>query len=136
MNDISKKRLKTCHVDLQTVFTEVDKYYSTIILEGHRGEKDQNKAFAEGKSTLRWPLGKHNAMPSMALDAAPAPIDWSDKYRYYHYAGIVMEFARRLKESGEITHSIRWGGDWNSNKKFNDQKFMDLVHFELVLEGK
>ena len=27
--------------------------------------------------------------------------------------------------------NVRWGGDWDSDLDFNDQKFLDLVHFEL-----
>jgi len=27
---------------------------------------------------------------------------------------------------------IRWGGDWDGDTKMNDQKFNDLVHFELM----
>lgn len=129
MNEISTKRLLTCHTDLQRLFIEVDKYYSVIILEGHRGQKEQNKAFADGKSKLQWPLGKHNSFPSMAIDVAPSPLDWGDKYRFYYFSGIVMDFARRLD-----VKNLRWGGDWNNNKKFNDQKFMDLVHWEITGE--
>ena len=27
---------------------------------------------------------------------------------------------------------IRWGGDWDSDNDLNDQKFMDLAHFEEI----
>ena len=42
-----------------------------MIVCGHRNKEDQNKAFAEGKSKLKWPKGKHNKLPSQAVDAAP-----------------------------------------------------------------
>jgi peptidoglycan L-alanyl-D-glutamate endopeptidase CwlK len=29
---------------------------------------------------------------------------------------------------------IRWGGDWNGDLQFRDEKFKDLPHFELVEE--
>ena len=29
--------------------------------------------------------------------------------------------------------NIRWGGDWNSDFRINDQTFDDLCHFELRL---
>jgi peptidoglycan L-alanyl-D-glutamate endopeptidase CwlK len=65
-------------------------------------------------------------MPSLAVDVAPAPVDWADKARFIYFAGIVKEFARRkgLK--------IRWGGDWQGDGKLKDNKFSDLVHFELL----
>jgi hypothetical protein len=46
--------------------------------------------------------------------------------RFYYMAGRVQTLA----ESMGIT--IRWGGDWDSDKDFFDQTFDDLVHFELV----
>jgi peptidoglycan L-alanyl-D-glutamate endopeptidase CwlK len=127
MNELSKKKLATCHPDLQTLFNAVDEFYSTLIIEGHRGEAAQNKAFKEGKSKLEWPTGKHNKAPSLALDAAPAPLDWDDTYRFIYYAGIVAEFARQLGIK------VRWGGDWNRNGKIKEEQFKDLVHFELIV---
>ena len=29
---------------------------------------------------------------------------------------------------------IRWGGDWDSDTQVKDNKFDDLVHFELIKE--
>ncbi len=26
---------------------------------------------------------------------------------------------------------IRWGGDWNDNGEYRDEKFLDLPHWEL-----
>ena len=60
------------------------------------------------------------------MDAVPFPIDWNDKIRFYHFAGYVLGVAKTLGIK------IRWGGDWNSNLNFKDEKFMDLPHFELV----
>jgi len=40
--------------------------------------------------------------------------------------------AERLYNEGKITHKLRWGGDWDSDKVFDDQNFDDLPHFELV----
>lgn len=46
----SKKRLETCHEDLQKLFNEVIKHFDCTILCGHRGQEEQDKAFAEGMS--------------------------------------------------------------------------------------
>lgn len=125
-------KLSTCHLDLQTIFYEVIKTFDCKVLEGHRTQDDQDAAFERGASKLKWPDGKHNHLPSMAIDVAPYPIDWKNIKRFYWFAGFVMGIACRLKEEGKITHSLRFGGDWDSDKDITDQSFNDLVHFELV----
>ena len=74
----SEKRLSECSAKLQSVFREVLKTYDHTILEGHRPEELQDKAVAENTSTVQWPDSKHNTMPSLAVDAAPFPVDWDD----------------------------------------------------------
>ncbi len=41
----SKEQLSSCHPDLQKLFNEVIKHYDCTILEGHRSNEDQLKAF-------------------------------------------------------------------------------------------
>lgn len=128
----SFSKLSTCHIELQTLFYEVIRTFDCQVLEGHRNEEDQNKAFENGKTKLKWPNGKHNSQPSMAVDVSPYPLNWNDTKRFYWFAGFVMGIAQRLKDEGKMTHAIRWGGDWDGDKELNDQTFNDLVHFELV----
>jgi len=128
----SNDKLKTCHIDLQTIFNEVVKYFDNSILEGYRGEEKQNDAYDKGLSKLKYPQSKHNKQPSMAVDSAPYPIDWNDTKRFYYYGGFVKGMAQRLLSENKITHKVRWGGDWDSDTKVNDQSFMDLPHFELI----
>lgn len=128
----SFSKLSTCHLDLQTLFYEVIKTFDCTILEGYRDQAGQERAFLDRKTTIQWPNGKHNSNPSNAVDVAPYPVNWEDRERFYYFAGFVMGTAQRLKDEGKITHSIRWGGDWNSNNNLKDQNFNDLVHFELV----
>ena len=53
------------------------------IICGHRGEAEQNKAYAEGKSKARWPHSAHNATPSRAFDFIPYPFtSWEDRYAF------------------------------------------------------
>ena len=121
----SNKRLNTCNDKLQHLFREVVKTYDCTILVGHRGEEDQNAAFRDGRSTLQWPNGNHNKLPSDAADVAPYPVVWNDAKRFYHFAGYV------LAKAEELGYKLRWGGDWDSDLDLNDQNFMDLVHFEI-----
>ncbi|MCP1496210.1 hypothetical protein J2Y86_000917 [Pseudomonas migulae] len=122
---VSQDRLSTCHPQLQALMNEVIKLTDILVIEGHRGQEVQDKAFREGKSKLKWPQGKHNSLPSLAVDIAPYPLDWSDTPGFHRLAKVVLETA----ESMGI--KIRWGGDWNGNGSSKDEKFLDLVHFEL-----
>lgn len=122
----SQEKLATCDPRLQKVFNEVIKHFDCTVIEGHRGEAAQNKAFAEGKSKLKYPQGKHNKTPSLAADVLPYPIDWNDTNRMRYFAGFVVGIAATMGIK------LRWGGDWNQNTELKDNSFNDLPHFELV----
>jgi peptidoglycan L-alanyl-D-glutamate endopeptidase CwlK len=127
----SIEKLQTCHTDLQVLLWEVIKGFDCIVLQGHRGEAEQNKAFADGRSKLQWPNGKHNAVPSMAVDISPYPVDWKDSGRFILLGGYVLGVAAQLRRDGRMLYDLRWGGDWNMDFDMNAEKFRDLGHFEL-----
>ena len=126
----SKEKLATCDKRLQDVFNEVIKYVDCSILEGHRDERAQEKYFEEGKSKVRYPMGRHNSKPSRAVDVVPYPIDWNDRERFHLFAGYVLGVASRMG------YTLRWGGDWNMNFEVDDNKFDDFPHFELTNKGE
>ena len=121
----SRSRLSTCDDRLQDLFKEVVKHFDCSVIQGHRGKADQNKAFDEGRSKLRYPDGNHNATPSKAVDVAPYPIDWSDRDRFHYFSGFVLGIA------SQMGLKIRWGGDWDRDTQVKDNKFDDLPHFEI-----
>jgi len=121
----SKKRLSTCDKKLQTLFNEVVKHFDCSVLCGHRGEEEQNKAYKAGNSQKQFPHGKHNKLPSNAVDVAHYPIDWDDRERFQYFAGFVLGTAKQLNIN------IRYGGDWDSDNDLKDNNFDDLVHFEI-----
>ena len=124
--------LSTCHQDLQVIFYEVIKHFDCSILQGYRSEEEQNLAYKNERSKLRYPNSKHNKMPSMAVDVIAYPVDFSDTKLCTWFGGYVMGIAELLKAQGKITHSIRWGGSWNGKGKLNSANMLsDLVHFEL-----
>ena len=123
----SQRELDTCHDNLKILFTEVIKHFDCTILQGHRGQEEQDEYFRTGKSKVQFPNSKHNQSPSLAVDVAPWPIDWNDRERFYHFAGYVRGIAAKMGIS------VRWGGDWDSDTELHDQTFMDLPHFELRL---
>lgn len=122
----SKRRLTTCHTDLQRLFNEVIKYYDCSILCGYRSEEKQNEAYSEGRSTVEWPNSKHNVYPSIAVDVAPYPIDWDELRRFYMFVGIVRGVAAMMGIN------IRCGADWDGDMEVKDQNFHDLPHVELI----
>lgn len=113
----SKKELATAHPDLQRLFNEVIKTTDCAVVCGHRGRDDQEKAFAEGFSRLRWPDSKHNKVPSLAVDVIPFPAGYSSVERFEELAAVVKETAKRLKIS------VEWGGSW--------KRFVDRPHWQL-----
>jgi len=121
----SKSKLHTCHENLIGLFNEVVKHFDCTIIEGHRGQKKQDEAYNKGNSKIKFPYGKHNASPSVAVDVAPYPIDWNDRDRFHYFAGYVLGTAKQMGLR------IRWGGDWDMDTQTKDNKFDDLVHFEL-----
>lgn len=127
----SQAQLNTCHKDLKKIFGVVLMNFDHTIIEGHRDEDRQNQLKKEGKSKLGWPKSKHNPYPSMAVDVAPYPIDWKDRERFTYFAGYVQGIARMLYNMELTEHLLRWGGDWSNDTILSDNKFDDLVHWEL-----
>lgn len=118
--------LGTCDRRLVDLFTEVAKVWDIQVIEGMRSRGRQDQLVKEGKSQTPWPKSKHNKNPSMAVDVAPSPVDWSDRERFTLFAGYVLGVAKCRG------FKIRWGGDWNQDTRVKDNKFDDLVHFEVI----
>ena len=126
--EASKENLSTCHEDLQRLFNEVIKHWDCSVTEGYRNEERQNKAYRGGKSKVKYPNGKHNRVPSDAVDVVPyilgKGIVW-DERECLSFGGFVVGI------STQMGIRIRWGGDWDGDRDVNDQSFNDLVHFEI-----
>ncbi len=118
-------RLGECHLDIQKLFTEVVLGFDCSIIEGHRPEEKQDEMFELGRSKLKWPKSKHNKEISNAVDSAPYPIDWEDRERFLYFGGYVLGVAFKMNIG------LRWGGDWDRDTQVKDNRFDDLVHFEL-----
>ena len=92
----SRKNLETCDERLQQVFNEVVKSYDCSVTCGYRGEEDQNKAFDEGHSKVKYPYGRHNSDPSTAVDVYPYPVNMKGLDRMIHFAGFVLGVAKAM----------------------------------------
>ena len=134
-SNTSNKRLNTCHEDLQIIARKALSLglVDFGIAEGERTLERQKQLVKEGKSkTLN---SKHVNSPSMAFDVYGWINGKGSTYKPEHIifiAGIILAVALDLKAKGEITHSVRWGGNWDRDGEVvTDQSFDDLVHFEL-----
>ena len=126
----SRAKLATADARLVRVFEAVGRRVDCTILEGERGREAQEAAFADGKSKLHYPHGKHNAHPSRAVDAAPYPVDWSGTPRNFERFALFAGFVLGVAEAQGVR--LRWGGDWDGDWSTVDEKFRDMVHFELI----
>lgn len=140
-SNTSKRRLRTCHPDLQVLMKWVIQFIDITIVWGYRGKESQNEAFRNGFSKKKYPGSKHNITiivgkikkpESKAVDAVPCPVDWENVARMRFFAGIIIGIAIWLKQTGRMKYCIRWGGDWDSDTVLKDQRFDDLAHFELT----
>jgi len=136
-SDSSRRKLETCHRDLQTLANTVLGFHDCKVITGHRGKEEQERMVREGKSRINWPNGKHNSFPSNAIDLAPYRPNqdpWDFEYSLY-FAGLVLGTAEVLYDMGRMTHRVRWGGNWSSvrdGRSFKDVSFYDGLHFEIV----
>lgn len=123
MNTASLERLKLCHKDLIKLAMAVDAVYPIQVICGPRNEADQNKAFDENKTKLKFPESKHNKTPSMAIDCVPDPdqnpktISWADLKEFEIMCLTFESYAEQF----EI--NIRLGRDFS---------FKDFPHIELI----
>lgn len=127
---VSERRLLSCDPRLQRVFRRVlELGFDHSILCGHRGQQEQDAAFAAGNSKKKWPNGEHNKIPSRAVDAQPYPARTKDKRWAQNcilFAGVVMGVAAAMGIK------LRWGGDWDMDKDMTDENgLIDFPHFEL-----
>ena len=123
-------RLNGVHPALTDLCFAVLQVHDVTVVYGARTIEEQIKLFNEGLSKTM--NSKHLLQDdgfAHAVDLAPYPIDWDNTKRFYYLAGMMSALAPRYLPDN---YALRWGGDWDSDDDLDDQKFMDLVHFELV----
>lgn len=123
----SLERLSTVHPDLRRICEELIKEMDVAVLCGFRGEREQNSAFIQGKSKLRWPRSKHNRIPAEAVDLAPysagvpGGVDWTNISAFNDMCKRIERIAK------ELGVKIRLGRDFS---------FKDWPHLELHDKAK
>ncbi len=125
----SKKVYDELDSVLQTVCDRILHEVADVSLTcGFRDEHTQNEAFLAGTSTLMWPDGNHNQLPSKAVDLRPYPMP---KRKEKVWASLAYIAGRAIAIGIEEGVVIVWGGDWNQNGDLTDQNFDDLFHLEI-----
>jgi peptidoglycan L-alanyl-D-glutamate endopeptidase CwlK len=135
----SLKYLEKTHPDLKKICMRV-KELSEIDFDiscSYRSLSEQNKLYKIGRSKIDGinNKGKHNVDPSEAVDiysynGSKASYD-SNNLSYM--AGLFRAVSQSMYQLGEISHIIRWGGNWDQDGVLiTDQGFDDLPHFEIV----
>lgn len=133
----SRSRLDTVHPDLVRVVERALSFgiMDISIIEGNRSIERQQELFHDGKSEIDGVnrLGKHNHLPSLAVDIMPYPAVvngvnvWADNQRWNQLSGLML--AAASLEGVDI----RWGGDWDGDGNNADSNFNDYPHYELVM---
>lgn len=104
-----------------------EKGIELIIIEGLRTLETQKKYFAEGKSKTM--NSKH--LTGNAIDicfSEKGKINWSSMqyWTMAHY-----HFIQHFKSRQGVDIKAVWGGDWNGNLEYSDEKFLDAPHFQV-----
>jgi peptidoglycan LD-endopeptidase CwlK len=131
----SLEKIRQLHKDLQVVLMEAIKHVDINIVCGHRDKVEQDKAYAEGNSKLKFPRSKHNKLPVEAVDIIPYPTGYPKDYKgwsqFAYMIGIIKGLSEEMYKSGKISKRLRFGFDFNrDNVLFNDN-FIDAPHIEL-----
>lgn len=120
----SLNKLNTCHPDLQKLFLEVIQTTDCAIIEGYRTKYEQDHAFFNGNSKLKYPNGNHNEFPSRAVDVWPYPVPKKADGSIDDNSPVWDNFARKVFETAEsLGIAVVWGGNWES--------LVDKPHWEL-----
>jgi len=129
----SAYQLNLAHPDIRAVMNDALELgiMDFAVIESFRNKEKQNAYFyaVPKKSKAKWPDGKHNRIPSEAVDAVPV-INGKQSWNKLHCCilhGIIMSCAVRRGVK------LRWGGNWDMDgEPITDQDFQDLAHHEMV----
>ena len=132
----SLKHLETLDLRLKLILNEAIKTIDFKILEGHRNEADQEAAVARKASKVHWPDGKHNSLPSKAVDVAPGyfdrgfKIDFNDLPAFGRLIGHLERIA--IYKGIKTRPGMDWDMDWRSEHRPGESGFFDGPHLEVV----
>ena len=157
-SNTSKKKLSTCHEDLQLICNCAIHDNDFSVICGHRSENEQFALFTRGRKLENgvWIIdnrdeivtykdginnkSEHNYFPSKAMDLVKwfkdkPHIRWNDKNSFFELNNVLQAHANFLYNTGKISHRLIWGGIW----KMRDDGHWQLskgVNYEKKMSGK
>ena len=134
----SQTALQTADSNLKIIANMVLSIKDHSILKGHRPQGEQNAAYYGNpqRSKLKWPNGKHNALPSRAIDVQTYPLP-SENLPALEYERILREeqlylLGLYVGVASGMAIMLRTGADWDRDGVIVDNGFDDFYHVELV----
>lgn len=133
----SRTELETTDPILVEIAFSVLELKDHSILKGHRNEVEQNAAYNSSpqRSKLKFPNGKHNELPSRAIDVQTWPVP----------KGYTQEQTERLLRHDQLYLlglyvgvawgmgvMLRTGADWDMDGEIADNGWDDLFHVEIA----
>ena len=125
----SRAQLDTVDPRLKNLAYAVLRIKDHSIIKGYRNEDEQNSAFDSGTSKLPWPRGKHNRLPSLAMDVQTHPRP-SNPQKLREEQFYLLGLYKGIAEAMGI--KIRCGGDWDCDGEVSDNGWDDLFHVEIA----
>lgn len=122
----SFSKLTTCHEDLQVLFYEVIKHIDCEIIQGYRNKDDHDSVDCINV--------KHKHSPATAVDVTPKLHEGVNLKSFYLFAGFVLGIAQKLKDDGKMSHSVRYGCEWDGDLNNINVNLRYLSHFELMTD--
>jgi peptidoglycan LD-endopeptidase CwlK len=134
----SRKNLEGVHPDLVRVVERAIALTSQdfAVIEGVRTPARQKELYAQGRTKpgrkVTWTLNSNHFVNSStgfghAVDLVPYPVDWNKTSKFDNMARAMFQAA------DELGIRIRWGADWDGDKKPREKGEYDSPHFELKL---
>jgi len=129
---------------LWLVNTKAIKHIDYSLIDGSRTTNQQVARYAQGRTAPGRivtfvdginDLSRHQVTPedplTHAFDFIPAPFTyWEDQPVFTAYAHFIIGIGY------EHGIELRWGGDWDQDFRWRDQKFNDYPHIEEVIQSK
>ena len=134
LNERSIKNLSGCHKDMQIICATAIERIGFTVIHGYVNEANQESRRRSGASPFVFGKSKHNKKPAMAIDFIPNPFngDWKDLKPFVAVAHVFIAVAEELYAAGVITHTIRWGHDWDRDGIEGEKGEWDTDHVELI----
>ena len=126
----SRKQLATVDGRLQALAHRVLQIKDHSVIRGHRNKEDQDAAFnaVPKRSKLKWPNGKHNKLPSIAVDVQTYPFPKKVKDVREEQLYLLGIYKGIAQEQGI---PVRTGADWDRDGEIADNSFDDFFHVEI-----